>query len=581
MKFSENIYIWKPSKLFWIISSLVFLVWLYLGPIWWRHVDDFGPIQFYINSTWNIFDSYQLLDGFGSYPPIWSFWTWFSYLFNNLGLTATRYISLAMGFISTSLSSYLTMCVILNLLISLLLKNKIKINKFKYFVEIFVISFNCLNPEVMLHASSYMPYNLSTITTLTLLLMLFPFKKIDYIKNNSLYSNTVQIKKNNILFITLTTIFFSFQSIILVLSLLFTNFYLRKFKFNLINSIKYLKFNLNNIFLQFTKNRNAGAIFSFYFRFIFLTFLLLSYIYKFLILIKRDVEPGLWAKGLNNEYDLSFDNYNFLEWMLQCVKNTFSIIGQSIYPFRYYQNEASLVISFIFLLSIFFIFKYEVFGKTFLINLGSVFLISILLSSFGNFVFAPTRHTIFLYPYIWISIILLLSNLYIYLIKTWKFNSSKILILLSIFIFLFSNIGLINSHKLIQYDSETRNNLVKMASKADFYIDNLYFIRSFSQFPSHGSLEFESVKNKQCSIEKLTKNSQFKIFIYSHRSPFEKENIVHLKDLVNFSNGCIKETDKVEVIEKYEKNNFYDFEQNNKIFNGGSGSYGYLLEVNK
>ena len=386
----------------------------------------------------------------------------------------------------------------------------------------------------MLHAKSYMPYNISTITTLSLLLILIPFKKSDYIEKNNLYSYTIKIKKIYILFFTYTTVFFSFQSIILVSSLLLTNFYLRKFKFNLINVKQIFTFNLNNIFIRSIKNRNLGSILLFYFKFIFLTFLTFSYIYKFLLLVKRNVEPGSWAKGINNLYDLSCDKYNLLEWILRCIKNTSSIIGQSIYPFRYYQEEASLFFSFIFLLSIFFIYRYKVFGKIFLINLSSVFLISILLSSFGNFVFAPTRHTIFLYPYIWISIILLLSNFYIYLTKTWKFTSGRILILLSIFIFLFLNIGLINSHKLIQYDSETRTKLVKMAKKADFYIDNLYFIRSFSQFPSHGSIEFESVQNKQCSIEKLAKNSQFKIFIYSHRKRYT--DIFHLKDLANSSN---------------------------------------------
>ena len=45
----KEIYMWKPSINFWIMLCCSLMIWLLLGPIWWRHVDDFGPIQFFIN----------------------------------------------------------------------------------------------------------------------------------------------------------------------------------------------------------------------------------------------------------------------------------------------------------------------------------------------------------------------------------------------------------------------------------------------------------------------------------------------------------------------------------------------------
>ena len=49
--------------------------------------------------------------------------------------------------------------------------------------------------------------------------------------------------------------------------------------------------------------------------------------------------------------------------------------------------------------------------------------------------------------------------------------------------------------------------------------------------------------------------------------------------LINNTKGCITKTDKIKVIDKIESFRKFDIEQNNKIYNGGSSIYAYLIEV--
>ena len=115
----QNLCFWKPSKLFWIISLIVFFIWILLGPTSWRHIDDFGPVQNYLLNdlsfkSWKYFIKYKLLIGWGTYPPIWSLWQLISFPFLEIGLTQSRYILLIQGFLSTLMGAYLTKCLCLN-----------------------------------------------------------------------------------------------------------------------------------------------------------------------------------------------------------------------------------------------------------------------------------------------------------------------------------------------------------------------------------------------------------------------------------------------------------------------------------
>ena len=149
-------------------------------------------------------------------------------------------------------------------------------------------------------------------------------------------------------------------------------------------------------------------------------------------------------------------------------------------------------------------------------------------------------------------------------------------------IFIFSAAGLINSHQLIQYSSNLRSLLLEMANKSDFYIDDIYLLEGVSLYSSHGSNEYDAVKNKKCSVNKLENKKEISFFVYNHRFPLDIENNKeHLNDLIGHSNGCIRNDDIVETIQKIEKTRNFDIEQNNRIYNGGSSAYAYLLKVIK
>ena len=576
---NKIIYLWKPSKSFWLLIILSFIIWFLLGPIWWRHVDDFGPIQFFIKKEWSFFESYQLLDGFGSYPPFWSLWTAISYLFKIIGLTETRYVLLIQGFISTTISSYLTICVCLNIVNKFIRKNNLKIGINILFIEILSITFNLLNPEIMLHSITYMPYNLSTITTLSLLLLLLSSDNTFLFSKELFPIYQVSFSSKNFLTLAYISLFFGFQSIILSIALIITNLFCFNFYKSNLLSVNNIRINIKKFFNIFNFNIFSEKNILLNFFKLFLLFLPISYIYKFLILLKRQTKPGEWANGLNNIYDLTFSNHKFFEWIIKCFQNTSSIVGQSVYPFRIFQNEAGIFLSVFIIFSIFFIFRFKNNGKVFLVNMINVFCISILLSSFGNFVYSPTRHTIFLYPYVWILLILIFFGIHL---EFKKYFGLKFLIYLSLTIYFFSAMGLVNSHKQIQYVKENRYKLVNMAARSDYFIDDIYLLEGVSLFSSHGSIEMAATKDKKCSLEKINGKEEFKFFAYNHRFALDlPNNKKHLQELIKRSNGCIDYNDKIKVIDTLEKKNYLDIEQNNKIYNGGSNIYAYILQVKK
>ena len=172
--------LWKPSNLFWFFSFIALFIWIFLGPISWRHIDDFGPVHEYLSNDFsfkslNFFIKDRLIRGWGSTPPIWTIWQLISLPFSEIDLDQARLILLIQGFLSSLLTAYLTICLCLNFYTNISENNKYQIKKVKYFIEILSISLNCFNPEIMLHASSNMPYNLSALTTISFLLLLFPY----------------------------------------------------------------------------------------------------------------------------------------------------------------------------------------------------------------------------------------------------------------------------------------------------------------------------------------------------------------------------------------------------------------------
>ena len=59
--FYKRLIIFKPSTTFWITAFFCFSIWIYLGPLNWRHYDDYDPL--------NDFLSWLGVYGFKIYDP--------------------------------------------------------------------------------------------------------------------------------------------------------------------------------------------------------------------------------------------------------------------------------------------------------------------------------------------------------------------------------------------------------------------------------------------------------------------------------------------------------------------------------
>ena len=573
-------YLWRPSRIFWYFVFFTFIIWTILGPLGWRHVDDFGPLESYLTNdksfqSWKFFFKYQLTIGWGTYPPLWTIWQLISYPFLHIGVNQTRYIILFQGLLSTLLSAYLTTCLSLNFITYLKYLNNSNIRKIKVIIEIFSIAFNCLNPEIMIHSSTYMPYNLSTITTLSLLLILVPINNEKRLFENNFDLLLTNLNYRIFALFTYTTLFFGFQSPILISGFIATillKLVFRKNQFIILN--QYLSKSDFKVFIKDIFSMRNKLLLPVFMILLFITF---SYVYKIFLLYGADIKPGNtmdgnWAFGIGNIYNISFKDNNIQSWIIKLINNTISIIGQSLYPYRNFQDASSIFISFILLISFIFVSKIKKIGYIFFINSSIIFFITIILTSYDKFIYSPTRHTIFLYPYFWITLIVFLSNLFLFV--NFRFNFFLILTRsLTLILFVFFSVGLANSHNLVQYTSQNSAKLIEMAEESDYLINVGY-----SFFPSHGSKEFNSSNLKKCTLK--SDNEYIKFFIYSHR--LISKNDDNLKNILfSFSNGCYTENDDFRIIEKLEKNRKYDIEQNNRIFNGGSSIYAYLIEVKK
>ena len=52
-------FFFETSKFFGYLHYLL-IIWFYLGPISWRHIDDFGPVQSYLFGDEPLFSKYRL-----------------------------------------------------------------------------------------------------------------------------------------------------------------------------------------------------------------------------------------------------------------------------------------------------------------------------------------------------------------------------------------------------------------------------------------------------------------------------------------------------------------------------------------
>ena len=161
MKISiSNIYFKKPTYLFYGVLLISILFWFLIGDLTWRHIDDYGPLENLIEAD-RPKDFLKLtILGWGSYPPIWQFFSFLSYIFQPFGIEAIRNVCFFLGILSIGVSSFLTynICFLIN-------NKKIRSSENNsHSIEVLSVLFNFLNPEILIHSNSNMPYNLATIT---------------------------------------------------------------------------------------------------------------------------------------------------------------------------------------------------------------------------------------------------------------------------------------------------------------------------------------------------------------------------------------------------------------------------------
>ena len=552
----------RPSKYFWTTTSFTLLLWLIIGPLKFRHVDDFGPLEWFLSLRFEQF-YFFLKHGWGTYPPIWNALLIPSAIFKGFGIDVVRNLTLIFGFISTIFSAYLTF-LISNFFIKFQ-KNGCERNFATVpITEILSIVLNCLNPLIFLHSNSYMPYNLAIITSqlIIILFIVIPYKNI---KVNYFTQKTFIIA-------FIFSIFFSFQSIFLITAAILHS----------------LIFNFQHRKKSFLKNFNFGFLVSFYrkylffknkkiYNFVFSTLILIctfTYCQKLIELIFHiGASPGGWSGGRNSIFVINLESNNFSSYFYKIIYSTFSIIGQATYPLPFFQFKISILVSILFFISIFLLCRLNKIFIQFSSLTLFIFLITIIASSNGSFMYSPSRHTMYLYPFIWIPLIVFLVYFSI------KFFNKKnnILFLPLLGLIIFYACSNYYSISLINYSNSERDSLLALLEKADYSLLSSY--DKASRFDLHGTRENISYKNKLCKIDYEKTDKPYTVFLYSHRFPIDIMDHKQ-RDILNSNSGnCLPNKAKLKILEKIEKINTNDIEQNINIQNGGSNIFAYLVEI--
>ena len=573
---TKKIFVHKPSKLFVVLSIVIFFIWLNYLPINWRSVDDYGPIQDLFSGKISLIDQYKYLPYWfwGSYPPIWHIWASISYSLKDFGIDLTRYILLIEGYISILISALLMSSFCQYIFLEKYKLNKsIKFNNIRNISDFLSITIIGFNPQIVIHSTTYMPYNLGFITTTYSLLFIYLIFKKNVIRDIEIkyYFGIHYLYAFLILLITST---FIFQTYFVIFPALFLGILIKN-NIHIVKMFREIKQSFKNIFdKKFIKSYiilNISFI-------TFVSLILISYFRKFLILYKSQKMTGSWAKGIDDIYDLNILNINIFYYLKKLVFNLINIIGQSLYPYKYQQINFSLFFSILVILSIFIFLREKNFKFIFSYFL-SIYFFAILLATFSDLILSPTRQNIYLLPIPIFFIICLFVNIFLNL--KYYFKNNLIFIFPLVLIFNFYFIGFSNSLSKVNYPKDLRLEVIQMAKESDYYLDLNYINKNNSPgfFQSHGTLESNSLFNKVCTKNKIIKNKSqsFKLFLYSYEEPINFNN----RDIYNFyiknSRGCLDQKSNFKVLKKIEYKN-HGYEQNIKIKSKGN-LYAYLLLV--
>ncbi len=577
MNLDKKIYIHKPSKLFFFISIVIFFIWFNFLPINWRPVDDYGPIEDLILGKIKLIEQLKYLFYWfwGSYPPVWHFWAFNSYIFKNISIDISRNVLVLQGYFSVIISALL-----MSSLCQHLIKNKFNNieNKENFYLkqisDILSITIIAFNSQIATHAGTYMPYHLGFLTTTYSLFFIYLiFNKENKIIQKKHYYFSISQFKAFLLLLFFST--FIFQTYFIIFPAIFFAILLES-KISFYKTFRKIKNVISEILdSQFLKS-------NFYFNIFFIIFIgliLLAYFRKLLILFNSDVDPGTWSSGIDNIFKLNDPSLNVFEYLDKLFFSLVNIFGISLYPFQYNQYIFSIIISALISLSLFIFFREKEY-RFLLYFLVNIFIFAIYFATFQSLPLSPTRHNIYLMP---IPVFLIIS-LILYFAYSLKLIQNKftnrIFALPLISIFIFYLIGFSNSLRNVNFPENLRTDAIKMAQNSDFYLDLNYERQDISLglFKSHGDKENNALMGKECTFEKINLNNKnpFNLFIYTNISNID------LKDekIIDNTRGCLNGNFETKILKEIKIINNISYEQNNLI-SIDNNRYFYLIQVKK
>ena len=149
--------------------------------------------------------------------------------------------------------------------------------------------------------------------------------------------------------------------------------------------------------------------------------------------------------------------------------------------------------------------------------------------------------------------------------------------LLKILLVVFYSCANYYSISLINYTNSEKDSLLSLLDKADYSLVRSY--DRLSRFDLHGTKENTGITKKLWYLNYDKTVKPYTVFLYSHRFPIDIYDKEQRELLDSNSGNCLPRNAKLKILEKIEKINTYDIEQNIKIHNGGSNIYAYLVEV--
>lgn len=586
--------IWKPNRIFLVFSIIIGVYWFFLGPLPWRHIDDWGVNADNYLLPYDIKYEFttRLIKGWGTYPPVWNLQAVLSNWVAEKNLTLERYLVIGFGYLSTILIAIGTYSTVLSLTeIAVERRNE------KYFksvispiIQSLALIIVSLNMEILVHASSLMSYQLPALSTtiVTVILASCLSKYRIHTKSANILISEITYAPLGLLMLALF-ISLGFQSILLLPPLLIATPYLikkikpRKILFKVKKSgIMFAsksigkKRNLSKKLIKTIVNLLISI------PFIMLSwYLVYSWISKFLFLSSYNTSPGSWSLGRGAIYDLSINKIGVLDFIQRVPINTSKIVGLAMYSGRTYQLPVSVGLFLILIACMIYSWRH---CKIFISYTLLFFLELMVLAASGKIPFTPTRHLIYAFPLIWITFLLALS---LFTIKS-RLSSKKSLITLVIILFSVKGLILHDSYKSISYPQSYIEKLNSMAlSSNQYYIPPRYFPldQSVQLWDPSSQYAFTSTHNYQSLVDKsncqLNQNKNLYLFLYTHRHEFKLKDLN--KETINplLPKACRNTYKKAEIIEQIERTNLKDVEQDNMIYNGGSSLYAYSIKLSR